>query len=106
MGASRYRDMVAATEAASAMARRELRAEYARLDTANPDECKRRLLAVVPAIVEKYGNLAALAAAEYYEAERRDALGGEYAAELAPPVDPGAVRAKVRYAMGHLFEEG
>ena len=106
MGASRYRDMVAAVEAASTMARRELRREFAKLDADNPAECKRRLLAVVPAIVEKYGNLAALAAAEYYEAERRGALGDDYAAELAPPVDAGAVRAKVRYAMGHLFGEG
>lgn len=105
MSASRYRDYVAALDAASELAQREFREIYDRLDKSKPVECKEILLEVVPAIVEKYGNIAALAAAEYYEAERREALGGWYKAELASPVDAEAVRAKVRYALGHLFEE-
>lgn len=105
MSVRRYRAYEAALEAASQAAQREVGRIWARLDTSRPAECKRVLLEAVPAIVEKYGNMAALAAAEYYEGERRDALGGDFHARLAEPVDPEAVRAKVRWALGHLFEE-
>lgn len=94
-----------ALEAASGMALDELDALLGKLDLDKPVECKRVLLAAVPALVDKYGAMAASAAAEYYVSERGAVLGGGYEPLLAPPIDRGAVKAKVRYSLRYLFEE-
>lgn len=95
-----------ALERCSELAREEFEAIYWSLDHSKPVECKAVLLEAVPAIVEKYGKMAATCAAEFYEGERMATVGGAYRARIAPMVDAEAVRAKVRYALGHLFPEG
>lgn len=97
---------VDALESASEMAIAELDEVLAKLDLDKPVECKQVLLAAVPAITDKYGSMAAAAAAEYYESERSAVLGGHYKPIVADPVDHEAVRAKVRYALRYLFEDG
>lgn len=94
-----------AMEAAANMALDELDQLLGKLDLDKPVECKQVLLVAVPALVDKYGAMAAAAAAEYYESERGKALGGDYTPLLAPPIDHEAIRAKVRYALRYLFEE-
>lgn len=94
-----------ALEATAGMALDDLDALLGKLDLDKPVECKQVLLVAVPAIVDKYGAMAAAAAAEYYESERGKALGGGYMPLLAPPIDHEAIRAKVRYALRYLFEE-
>lgn len=95
-----------AIDAAARMAQRELDGVLGRLDYGKPLECKAALIAAVPAIVEKYGNVAALAAAQHYEAERSATVGGGFDALLAEPVERGAIQAKVRYQLQHVFGEG
>lgn len=72
---------------------------------ADPEAMRDAMLVLVPAIVERYGGLAAKAAAEYYRDERARALGATREAVLAQPVGADVVRASVRYAAGHLFDE-
>lgn len=94
-----------AIEACSRMARAEVDALLDRLDFGKPVECKQVLLVAYPAIVAKYGNMAAAAAAECYADERQAVLGPGYSPVMAEPVDAGAIRAKARYALRYLFEE-
>jgi len=101
-----YARYARALERCSELAREEFESIYWQLDHSKPVECKAVLLEAVPAIVEKYGKMAATCAAEFYEGERVATVGGAYRARLAPRVDAEAVRAKVRYALGHLFSEG
>lgn len=98
-------DYAAAIEAASRMARRDLDTVLDKLDMDDPAACKRALYTAFPAIVRKYGAMAASAAAEYYASERDAVLGGNYEPLLADPVDEGAMLAKLRYALRYLFEE-
>ena len=93
-----------AVEAASRLARDELLSFAERVDGMDPVQARDALKAIVPAIVEKYGNMAAAAAADYYERERAEAVGGSYHATLAAPVDAEAVKASVGFACGYLFE--
>lgn len=95
---------VDALYSASEMAIAELDRVLAKLDLDKPVECKAALLIAVPAIVRKYGSMAAAAAAEYYEAERSVVVGGDYKPIVSDPVDEEVVRAKVRYALRYLFE--
>lgn len=95
-----------AIDAAARMAARELDGVLDGLDYGRPAECKAALLAAVPAIVEKYGDVAALAAAEHYAAERAATVGGGFDPLLAGPVERGAIEARVRFALKHVFVEG
>lgn len=99
-----YASHLRALDKVSAMARERFAQVYWGLDHTDPKACKDVLVELVPAIVEKYGKMAALVACEYYETERGQAVGGGYRAKMAPVAEPEAVRAKVRYALGHLFE--
>ena len=92
-----------ALESAASMALDELDAVISKLDLDKPVEAKQVLLVAVPAIVSKYGAMAAAAAAEFYESERSDVIGGDFKPLLADPVDEEVVRMKVRYAMRYLF---
>lgn len=102
----RYRmAMKGAQDAADA----ELRRSWERLGgeeaaKADPGAMRDAMLVLVPAIVERYGGLAAKAAAEYYRDERERALGSAREAVLAQPVGADVVRDAVRYAAGHLFD--
>ena len=95
-----------ALKSASNMAIGELDEVLSKLDLDKPVECKQVLLLAVPAIVEKYGAMAAAAAAEYYENDRAAVVGGSFKPLVAPPVDREVICMKVRYALRYLFGEG
>ena len=92
-----------ALDSAASMALDELDAVISKLDLDKPVEAKQVLLVAVPAIVSKYGSMAAAAAAEFYESERSGMIGGDFKPLVADPVDEEVVRMKVRYAMRYLF---
>lgn len=95
-----------AIEAASQLAVEEFRRIWSGFDQSSPVACKRALLEIVPAIVDKYSTMSACAAAEFYEGERIAAVGERRRARLASPIERGAIDAKVRYAVGFLFGDG
>lgn len=107
MPAEDFRRYTEAVNNASLLAQRDLQEAWAKLSGVPPEGVREALLQVVPGIIWKYGGIAALAAAEYFEAERIAAGGGQdYKAELADGVPLEQVEASVRYAMGHMFPEG
>lgn len=101
----------ALTEFASAQkrvvdfARQDLQAFWDLLDLSNPENVRNELLDFVPALVQQYGDVAATAAAEWYEELRRAAIGGSYQAVTAGTADPEAIAGSVRYAAGSLFSD-
>lgn len=103
---SPYERYVQAVENCSLMAQKELESVWEKLPKDNKLLLRDTLLEVVPAIAEKYGDLAALAAAEYYEEERKRQIGGDYKATLAPfyEEDREALLESVRFACKYLFE--
>lgn len=87
------------------MALTDLRAIFDRLP-ADPAVAAALLAEAVPAVVERYGNIAAVAAGEMYEAMRADANApGQASTRLAATVPPDAVRINTRWAVGPLFSE-
>lgn len=91
---------------ASLLAQRDLERLWLRIREFPPDYIRDALIALVPGIVAKYGNMAALAGAQYFEAERA-AAGGDpgYTAQLAEGVPLEQIEASVRFACGHLYPE-
>lgn len=87
------------------LARRDLAGLFATMDLSDPARVRDALLEIVPLLVRTYGDIAATAAAEWYEEVRAGSVGGSYSARLSPGVDPGKVEGSVRYAAGHLFGE-
>lgn len=69
-----------------------------------PDQVRDGLIKVMQALVTQYGDLAATAAAEWYEQLRASQVGGSYTAVTAKPVPPAQVEASVRAAAGHLYK--
>lgn len=102
-----YERYVEAVEAASALAQEEIEAFVSRLDLSRKAESRDALLAFVPAVVERYGDIAAEAARDYYEQERRRQIGGSYRAKAFPmgEEEREALLESVRYHCGILFEE-
>ena len=99
-----YRDYVNALNQASLLAQKEFSEFWEKLDTSKPRECRDACIAYLPGIVYKYSAMAALAAAQYYEAERLKAGGEEdFEALIADPVPIEQIEASIRYAAGHLF---
>lgn len=89
---------------ASLLAQQELISTLEKLDYTRPRTVRNATIEIVTAIVDKYSNMAALAAAEYYETERKDSIGGNYSAFLAEPVTIEQIESTVRYAVKFLFE--
>lgn len=85
------------------LARRDLNGLFATMDLSSPERVRDALLEVVPLLVRTYGDLAATAAAEWYEEVRAAAVGGSFSSRLSRGVDAAAVEGSVRYAAGHLF---
>lgn len=73
------------------------------LDLSAPALVNEALLEVVPQLVREYGDLAATAAAEWYE-QVRDAPGTFYA-RLGREASADAVEGAVRYASRHLYTD-
>lgn len=85
------------------LARRDLQALFASMDLSTPERVRDALLEVVPVLVRAYGDVAAMAAAEWYEETRAAQVGGSFAARVSPGVDAAEVQGSVRWAAGHLF---
>lgn len=100
---SEYEQYVTAIATASKLAQDELGKLWDSLDKSDPQAVRDAVIATMPGIVDKYGGMAALAAGEYYEAERNKALGGDYSAYIADSVPNEQIESSVRYAAGHLF---
>lgn len=103
MDAEAYERYANALNNASLLAQKELDDALGLIDLDRPRMARNALVPIMTGIVTRYAGLAALAAAEYYEQERADALGGAYSAILAEPVPPEKIEAAVRYAAGYLF---
>ncbi|MBL5974806.1 MAG: hypothetical protein D3X82_13855 [Candidatus Leucobacter sulfamidivorax] len=85
------------------LARAELEAFFYGLDLSKPELARDALLEFMPMLAQEYGDVAATAAAEWYEAQRFAQIGGSYQAVLADTVSVGQTQGSVRYAAGHLF---
>lgn len=105
MAASDYKAYVGAMNKASLLAQRDLAKLWEKVKDLDPHAARDALVELVPGIVYRYGNMAALAAAEYYEAERAQAGGGDFDAELSDGVPIEQIEASVHYACGHMFPE-
>ena len=104
MSAKDYKAYVSAMNKASLLAQRDLAALWEKLQGLSLEAVRNALIELLPGIVYRYGNMAALAAAQYYEAERLQAGGPEdFGAELSEGVPIEQIEASVRYACGHLF---
>lgn len=101
-----YERYVEAVEAASLLAQQELEKFVGNLDLSKKKASRDALLAFVPALVERYGDMAEEAAREYYDQERRRQIGGTYRAKSYPMTDESreALLESVRYACGSLFD--
>lgn len=105
MPAKDFKAYIKALDNASMLAQRDFALLWDKVSGLPPEALRDALIALVPGIVYKYANMAALAAAEYYEAERAAAGGGFFSAELSEGVPIEQIEASVRYACGHLFGE-
>lgn len=99
---TRLRD---ATAGVVVLARRDLNKFWQQYRGLGPERFRDALLDFVPALVQRYGDLAATVAAEWYETTRAAALGGTYNALAEPPVVTDQVQGAVRYAAGALFTD-
>lgn len=103
MGVEEFERYTESQRKASLLAQRELAMLWDRLDKSKPEECRDALLAVVPGIIYRYGDMAALAAAQYYEAERSEVRSDGFECLLSGGVPYEQIEASIRYAAGHLF---
>lgn len=87
------------------MAKEDLRKLIGSLDLTRPEMVRDILLEVVPALVREYGEVAAAAAADWYEEIRAGQSQGTFSATVAGTADDAAVAGSVRWAAGDLFSE-
>lgn len=94
-----------ANQGITAMAQLELEDLWGSLDLSFPGESRDSLLAFVPGITEKYGNVSALVAADWYDDLRpaNSLITGAFRAPLASPVPASAVASTVRFGASHLW---
>lgn len=83
------------------MARGELSRFFGALDLSRPEAVRDALLEVVPVLVREYGDLASIAAAEWYE----QVHPGQYLARTVDPVGAASVEGSVRFHAGELFKD-
>lgn len=81
------------------LAVRDLRAFWARLDLSDPLKAREALEEFWPALLEKYGEVSATMAADRFE----DVTGLD--AVMVRAVDPERANARLRWALGPLFNE-
>lgn len=92
-----------ATQNAVKEAQADLAGFFATWDLSTPERVREGLLEVVPALVNEYGDVAATAAAEWYEEVRASQVGGFHYARPGALPDPERVAGSVRWAAGELF---
>lgn len=89
------------------LAEKDLRALWKTLDLNKPLVVARTLEQYLPLLVQKYGEMGAAAAADFYD-ELRDAspvVKRRYRAALASPIPEEQAAASTRWAVGPLFKE-
>lgn len=74
------------------------------LDVIAPELVRDALLEAVPALVSEYGDVAATAAAQWYEETRARQIGGAYQAVLADRLPEEQIAQSVRWAVGPLWD--
>lgn len=84
------------------LAQNELTGYFATFDLTRPEAVRDALLEIVPLLVREYGELASIAAAEWYEQIRP---GSGFNARLAPPVAAEVVQGSTRALAGVLFTD-
>lgn len=97
----------AGNDVVAAAVESELRQVMARIDFTDPLAARQALFTAVPPLIERWGDVAASAAAEWFE-EFRESQGvsGSFRAQLADGVPADMVNARLGYATretGHLF---
>ncbi|WP_300345491.1 hypothetical protein [Nesterenkonia sp.] len=85
------------------MVKRRLDSLLPRLQSLPPDQARDLLLAVIPVLVEEHGNLAATAAAEWYEETRAQQVTGTFRSRLGANPPTNDIQRTVRRTAGHLF---
>lgn len=73
-------------------------------NAASPELVRDALLEVVPALVAEYGDMAATAAADWYEEARAKQVAGVYRATLAERLPEEQIAQSVRWAVGPLWD--
>lgn len=86
-----------------AAARAELRAFWRSLDLANPELARDVLVEYMPALVNKYGQAAGFASAEFYDELRADIATERRFTAIIAEADDEAVIAATRRLAGSLF---
>lgn len=99
--------LLSGNDAVSARVEAELAQVMARIDFTDALAAREALFAAVPPLVERWGDVAATVAAEWFE-EFRESQGvsGSFRAQLADLVSPDIINARLGYATresGHLF---
>lgn len=92
-------ELAAAGRGAVRLAQDDLLAFMSRLDLDDRVALQAALHEFLPALIAQYGDIAATAAAEWYEATRAAQIGGAYAAQLGATAPNSAVHASVGYAV-------
>ena len=95
-----------AVDQAIEAAHADLAAFWDTLPLENPATCRDMLIDFLPRLAAQYGDVAALAATEWYDIER-DAAGirSEFNATPGPSALPVQVEASVRASAGHLWSD-
>ena len=98
-------DFRAILAALSGRAQDEVASAFQRIDPYDARGASRILQEVLPGIVEKYGDVAAVAALDYFESLREESPGRRtpYSPGLAEVIPIEQARASTRWAVGGLF---
>lgn len=99
-------DLARSQDQAANLARRDLKAWWRRVVTSQtaPEQVRDALLELVPALAQRYGEVAATAALEVYERLRSQATGlPAYEAVLAPGVPAADIQREVRRLVAPLW---
>ena len=97
-------ELVRANRAIRALAVRDVTRLWATLEGLTAVEQRDAMLEAVPALIDRYGEIAATVAADFYETQREAAgAAGRFTAELAALPSRQAIESSTRWAMGPLF---
>lgn len=88
------------------LATRDLRAFWATLNLDRPEAARDALLRFMPELTARYGEAAAVVAADFYDDLRAtEAVRPGFRARMADPVPTAAVQQRTRFGAQHLFTE-
>lgn len=88
------------------LAVRDLRKFWSFVDLSKPERARNALLEYVPMLVDRYGEMAATVAADWYDDLRLEAdVPGLFSADMADTVSAERAASRTRYAASHLFTE-